>query len=132
MGRDVDLQRRYMNNVIEHIDRLKSELGELRPLPSEVVGRIEQKLRIKSNYHSNAIEGNSLTLGETKSMILHGLSAHGMRMRDHFDIESHDDATKAVEDAVKHNEPLNEIFIRNLHKIPLKAPDRIATSNEGV
>ena len=92
MGRDVDLQRRYMNNVIEHIDRMKSELGELRPLPSEVVGRIEQKLRIKSNYHSNAIEGNSLTLGETKSMMLRGLTARVKRMRRYFDIEGHNDA----------------------------------------
>lgn len=65
-------------------------------------------------------------------MILHGLSAHGMRMRDHFDIERHDDATKAVEDEVKRNESLNETFIRNHHKVLLKAPDRIATSNEGV
>ena len=56
--------------TIEEIDRLKEELDALRPLPSDVVGRIEQKLRLDSNYHSNAIEGNSLTLGETRSLIL--------------------------------------------------------------
>ena len=111
-----------MSNVIEEIDRLKRELDELRPLPSDVLARIEQKLRIESNYHSNAVEGNSLTLGETRSLILHGLTAHGKPMRDHLDIEGHDEAVKAMEDAVRRNESLNEVFIRNLHKVLLKEP----------
>ena len=111
-----------MSNVIEEIDRLKEELDALRPLPSEIVGQIEQKLRIESNYHSNAVEGNSLTLGETRSLILHGLTARGKPMRDHLDIEGHDEAVKAMEDAVKRDELLNEVFIRNLHKVLLKEP----------
>ena len=65
------------SNIIDEIDQLKAELDAMRPLPSDVVGRIEQKLRIESNYHSNAIEGNSLDFGETKSLILHGLTAQG-------------------------------------------------------
>ena len=70
------------NNILETIDRLKQELDEFRPLPADVIARAEQKLRIESNYHTNAIEGNSLTLGETRSLILHGLTAHGKPMRD--------------------------------------------------
>ena len=132
-GRDQETQKQTLNHTnvstssttIEEIDRLKEELDALRPLPSEVVGRIEQKLRIESNYHSNAIEGNSLTLGETRSLILHGLTAHGKPMRDHLDIEGHDEAVKAIEDAIKRNESLNEIFIRNLHKVLLKKPYEI-------
>ncbi len=108
------------STIIEEIDRLKEELDALRPLPPDVLARVEQKLRIESNYHSNAVEGNSLTLGETRSLILHGLTAHGKPMRDHLDIEGHDEAVKAMEDAVKRNESLNEVFIRNLHKVLLK------------
>ncbi len=111
-----------MSNVIEEIDQLKEELDALRPLPPDVLGQIEQKLRIESNYHSNAVEGNSLTLGETRSLILHGLTASGKPMRDHLDIEGHDEAVKAMEGAVKRNELLNEVFIRNLHKVLLKEP----------
>lgn len=97
----------------------------MRPLPSDVVGRVEQRLRIESNYHSNAIEGNSLTLGETRSLILHGLTAHGKSMRDHLDIEGHDEAVKAIETAVESKEELNEVFIRNLHRLLLKKPYEI-------
>ena len=121
-----------MSNVIEEIDRLKEELDALRPLPSDVLGRIEQKLRIESNYHSNAVEGNSLTLGETRSLILHGLTARGKPMRDHLDIEGHDEAIKAIEDAVRRDELLNEVFIRNLHKVLLKEPyENDAITSEG-
>ena len=111
--------------IIEEIDRLKRELDELRPLPSDVVDRVGQKLRIDSNYHSNALEGNSLTLGETRSLILHGLTARGKPMRDHLDIEGHNEAVKAVEEAVKADEALSEVFIRNLHRVLLKEPYEI-------
>ncbi len=110
------------SNILETIDQLKSELDTLRPLPSDVVGRVNQKLRLEWNYHSNAVEGNSLTLGETRSLILHGITAHGKPMRDHLDIQGHDNAVKAVEDAVRNEEALNEVFIRNLHQVLLKEP----------
>ena len=112
-----------MSDILQRIDRLKRELDSLRPLPPEVVERIGQKLRIETNYHSNAIEGNSLTLGETRSLILHGLTAHGKPMRDHLDIEGHNEAIKAVEHAVTGEpEELTESFIRDLHAILLKEP----------
>ena len=110
------------SNVLNTIDRLKSELDELRPLPPDVAARVEQKLRIESNYHSNAVEGNSLTLGETRSLILHGLTARGKPMRDHLDIQGHDQAVKAIERAVKEERQLTEVFIRNLHRVLLKEP----------
>ena len=110
------------SSALAAIDRLKDELNALRPLTPDVVGRVEQKLRIESNYHSNAIEGNQLTLGETRSLILHGLTAHGKPMRDHLDVQGHDDAIKAVEEAIKEEHGLNEVFIRNLHRVLMKEP----------
>ena len=110
------------SSVLKEIDRLKRELDELRPLPPEVVARVEQKLRIESNYHSNAVEGNALTLGETRRLILRGLTARGKPIRDHLDIQGHDQAVKAIERAVKDEEPLTEVFIRNLHRVLLKEP----------
>ena len=110
------------DNILERIDRLKQELDEFRPLPEDVIARVEQKLRIEANYHTNAIEGNSLTLGETRSLLLHGLTAHGKPMRDHLDIEGHNDAVEAVEFAIREEQGLNETFIRGLHKVLLKEP----------
>ena len=109
-------------NPLDAVDRLKRELDALRPLPPDTVARVAQKLRIDANYHSNAIEGNSLTLGETRSLILHGLTARGKPMRDHIDVQGHDDAVKAVEAAVRDERGLTQEFIRNLHRVLLREP----------
>ena len=111
-----------MVNVLEAITRLKEELDRLRPLPPTVLAQVEQKLRLDANYNSNAIEGNTLTLGETRSLILHGLTAHGKPLRDHLDIQGHDSAVQAIEAAVKDSRELNEVFIRNLRRVLLKEP----------
>ena len=111
-----------MVNALEAITRLKEELDRLRPLPPTVLAQVEQKLRLESNYNSNAIEGNTLSLGETRSLILHGLTAHGKPLRNHLDIQGHDSAVKAIEAAVKDYQILNGVFIRNLHRVLLKEP----------
>lgn len=122
-----------MASPIDAITRLKEELDSLRPLGPEVVAQIEQKLRIEANYHSNAIEGNTLTFGETRSLILHGLTAHGKPMRDHLDIEGHDSAVKAIEAAAQDEDALTEVFIRNLHQILLKEPYEVeAVTPDGI
>ena len=114
-----------VSNSLASIDRLRDELNALRPLAPDVVNRVAQKLRIEANYHSNAIEGNQLTLGETRSLILHGLTAHGKPLRDHLDIQGHDDAVRAIEDAVTTTQELNQAFIRNLHRVLLKEPYKV-------
>ena len=111
-----------MTNPLQAITRLREELDALRPLPPDVLAQVEQKLRLEANYNSNAIEGNTLTYGETRSLILHGLTAQGKPLRDHLDIEGHDTAVKAIEDAISDDRELNEVFIRNLHRILLKEP----------
>ncbi len=111
-----------MTNPLEAITRLKEELDALRPFPPDVLAQVEQKLRLEANYNSNAIEGNTLTYGETRSLILHGLTAHGKPLRDHLDIEGHDAAVKAIEATIADDHELNEVFIRNLHRILLKEP----------
>ena len=65
-----------MNNLKNAI-RLKAELDALRPIAPEDERRILQKLRLDWNYHSNHLEGNSLTYGETKALILFGITANG-------------------------------------------------------
>lgn len=109
-------------NIIETVEGLKHDLDAMRPLPSDVIERVAQKIRLEFNYHSNAIEGNTLTLGETRNLILHGLTADGKPMRDHLDIEGHNDAVKAMEKAVRVKEALNGVFVRNLHAVLLKEP----------
>ncbi len=48
------------------LDELKQKLDSFRPLPPEMVKNLHEDLVVRWTYHSNAIEGNTLTLKETK------------------------------------------------------------------
>ncbi len=108
-----------MNNIDKAI-RLKKELDSLRPIKREDELRIMQKFRLDWNYHSNNIEGNSLTYGETKALILFGITASGKPLKDHFEITGHNEAITWVMDIVKQDRILTENFIRELHELILK------------
>ncbi len=101
---------------------LYDELNKLRPIKPADEQRIMQKFKLDWNYHSNNLEGNSLTFGETKALLLFGITAQGKPLKDHFEITGHNDAINLVLDVVKSKRPLTENFIRELHKLILKEP----------
>lgn len=107
-------------NVIEQAIGLKAELDALRPISGEQEKRIMQKFRLDWNYHSNNLEGNSLTYGETKALIMFGLTAQGKPLQDHLEIEGHNEAIEHISEIVKGDYPLTETLIRQIHKLLLK------------
>jgi len=120
-----------MKNVEQSME-LKQELDLLRPLKEADELRIMQKFRLDWNYHSNNLEGNTLTYGETKALILFGITAQGKPLKDHFEITGHDEAIKWLIEIVTQKRPLTEKFIRELHKMILKEPYEVdAITPEG-
>ncbi len=107
-------------DVLATAGQLKNELDALRPLNAEAEARIMQKFRLDWNYHSNNLEGNSLTYGETKALILFGITAQGKPLKDHFEITGHNEAINWILEIVKDETPLTEKFIRELHTLLLK------------
>jgi Fic family protein len=73
-------------------------------------------------YHSNAIEGNTLTLRETK-VVLEGITVGGKSLRQHFEATNHRDAILYVESIVGGDEALSEWQIKNIHSLVLKGID---------
>ena len=108
----------YIKTALE----LKKELDKLKPLSADEEGRIMQKLRLDWNYHSNSLEGNSLTYGETVNLILNDKTADNKSFKDNGEIRVHNQAIKYVEESVKNQTPLTEYFIRGLHQLILKEP----------
>ena len=78
-----------MKNIEKSV-QLKKDLDLIRPIKKEDETKIMQKFRLDWNYHSNNIEGNTLTYGETKALILFGITAQGKPLKDHFEITGHD------------------------------------------
>ncbi|PWW83156.1 cell filamentation protein Fic [Prosthecochloris marina] len=106
----------------EKIDILKKTLDSYRPLPPEIVSNLHEDLVLRWTYNSNAIEGNTLTLKETK-VALEGITVGGKTMREHFEAINHREAIYFVEDLVKRNEPLSEWQIKSIHQLILKNID---------
>ncbi|MCB0186119.1 MAG: Fic family protein [Caldilineaceae bacterium] len=108
--------------ILQQIDNLKAEIDALRPIDREQELRVLQKFRLDWNYHSNALEGNTLTYGETRAFLLHGVTAQGKPFRDYLDMKGHQAALEQLEEIVRQNQPLTEADIRELHKILLIEP----------
>lgn len=107
---------------LEKVAILFEELNALRPFSSDDEQRIMQKFRLDWNYHSNHIEGNQLTYGETKALLLFNITAQGKPLKDHIEMTGHNEAINWIIDVLKDERPLTENFIRQIHKLLLKEP----------
>lgn len=104
------------------LDSAKTELDSMRPLPPNTVASLREKLSLEWTYNSNAIEGNTLTLRETK-VVLEGITVGGKSLREHCEAINHRDAILYVEDLVAEEESLSEWQIKNIHGLVLKGVD---------
>jgi Fic family protein len=116
--------------ILQTVDKLKNDIDGLRPFPVDVESRVLQKLRFDWNYHSNAMEGNSLNYGETIALLMEGVTAKGKPLRDHLDIRGHNEIVYYLLDIVREKREISEADIRNLHKIMLVEDSYVAAETE--
>src|ERR1700683_3437705 len=112
-----------MNPDFTRVDSLKAEGDALQPLSPENEARLWKKLRLLWNYHSNHIEGNTLTYGETELLLLHGQAIGNHDHRDYLEMKAHDLGIEHVRSlAADPDRLITESDIRDLNKIILKEP----------
>ena len=111
-----------LSALLTEIDQLKSQLDALRPLPEHTVRTLHEQQVLEWTYHSNAIEGNTLSLKETK-VVLEGITIGGKSLNEHFEAINHHEAITYVESIVSGKEPLSEWQIKNIHQLVLKNID---------
>jgi hypothetical protein len=108
--------------LFAELDQLKAELDALPGLPAEQQALLLQKCWLEWNYHSNALEGNSLTLTETHRLLRHELTAAGKPLRDHLRMLHHDKALHRLEEAARDLRPLSESLLQELSQLLRGAP----------
>jgi Fic family protein len=106
-----------LRKAITRADALRAEIDALRPLEPDALGRAMQRLRLEWTYHSNAIEGNLLDYGETRALLLHGVTAHGKPLKDHLDIRRHREVLEFLEAYVRSGASLSLADLRGMHKL---------------
>ncbi len=113
----------------ERLDLLKNKLDQFRPLPQTVIQNLHENMVLQWTYHSNAIEGNTLSLKETK-VVLEGITIGGKTLREHFEAINHRDAILFVEELVQRKELLTEHDIKMIHHLVLKNIDQKNAGND--
>lgn len=111
-----------MKSLLNDILKKKEQLDAARPLPTHTLRTLQEKLYLEWIYHSNAIEGNTLTLNETK-VVLEGITVGGKTLREHLEVINHQEAILYVEEIIKNEEALSEWQIKNIHRLVLKGID---------
>jgi len=80
---------------------------------------ITKKLKVDWTYHSNSIEGSTLTFGETLFFLNEGLTVEGKPFKDFLDAKNHAEAIDYLHDIIGHNRPLSESIIKEINSLLL-------------
>lgn len=75
----------YDRSVEAELEDLAGRVRDLRSagrLTPDTLRHIRRAFRVKNIYHSNAIEGNRLTIGETRQVVELGLTITGQSLKD--------------------------------------------------
>ena len=77
-----------------------------------------EDLNIRITYHSNAIEGNTLTLNETATIILDDIIPNAMSKREFLEVLNHSDALEFLLGELQNNK-IDIYMIKEINKILL-------------
>jgi len=103
--------------LLERIDENKRLMDGRRPLAPQELKELDNFYRIGLTYTSNALEGNTLTLSETKIALEDGITVGGKPLRDFYEATGHAEAYDfMLKVARSDNLAFSENIILKLHK----------------
>ena len=110
-----------LSKMLKEIDKYKNRLDQVRHMGS---AKFSEAYEVEYTYHSNRIEGNTLTLQETERVINHGITVSGKSMREHLEAINHYEAIAMVQEFITNKKPLTERFLLDIHALVLRGIDK--------
>ncbi len=110
------------NRKLKILDEKKARLDAHRPLPAGVAAKLEEYFRVEWTYNSNAIEGSSVTLQETRAILLDGITVNGKPLREHLEVINHSHAIDFVQ-GLEQGQAITETTIRQIQSLILRTID---------
>jgi Fic family protein len=111
--------RPLLGDLAERVVAMRAA-GRLSP---ESLAHIRKFFRLKSIYHSNAIEGNQLNLGETRVVVEQGLTITGKPLKDSAEARNLAHALDFFESLASSSDSITCVAIRQIHALILKGID---------
>lgn len=100
------------NKLVSKRDKLSKIRKEL---PPEALESFDRSFDITYAHNSTAIEGNTLTLIQTKAILEDGLSVGGKTLREIYEVTNHAKAFAYVKKCVSEGTPLDESVTKDIH-----------------
>jgi len=96
----------------------KEQLADMRKhLPKEALQSFDKSFEVEYTHNSTAIEGNTLTLIQTKAVLEDGISVGGKTLREIYEVVNHSKAFQFVKQCVAEGKPLNENIVKDIHAL---------------
>lgn len=105
-----------LKETIRRIDELQGQINSFGKLDSNTLKKINYKLRLDWNYHSNAMEGNSLTRQETRTVMVGVAVIAGKPIKDIIEMQGHDAVISEMLKIGRGEARISEKKIKDIHK----------------
>lgn len=102
-------------NLLKVLEKQKKYEAVKHELPKITIESYEKAFEIEYTHNSTAIEGNTLTLIETKVVLEDGISIGGKSLREIYEVVNHDKAYQYVKDCIKKGFALDENIVKDIH-----------------
>ncbi len=109
----------HLQKKLEQIDELNRTVEQNRPLEGDLLSTIEEKLFVEWTYNSNALEGSTLTQGETMFFLKYGLTVEGKPLKDFLDARNHAAAIQFLYDVVKNRRDISPALLKEFNALLL-------------
>jgi Fic family protein len=86
-------------------------------LPREITQKYETAFRIEYTHNSTAIEGNTLSLIETKLLLEDKLSVGGKELREIYEVINHAKSYDFCLKCIAEGKSLNEDIVKDIHQL---------------
>lgn len=96
--------------------KLDFYLANRHVLPKAAIKNYEEAFAIEYTHNSTAIEGNTLSLMETKLVLEDKLSVGGKKLRELYEVVNHDKAFSYVNKCIAEGKPLDENAVKDIHE----------------
>lgn len=114
-----------VQNILDEIEILKNKIQSFNHFE---LRQISKTLELEFIFKSIRLNGNSLTLEETKSVINEGLTIGGKSMQNHLEAINFQETTLYIKDLIQKKIPLNEKDFLSIHNLIFKG---IESENSG-
>lgn len=104
-------------NYKEILNKKEQYLARKIHIPELTLSTYENAFEIEYTHNSTAIEGNTLTLMETKVLLEDGISIGGKNLREIYETVNHNKAYRYVKECISKQIKLDENIIKDIHSL---------------